>query len=300
MIFLYKTLLKIKNIFLICLGTVILSFSTAIFIVPFNIVAGGISGISLIIEKLINNPHITIDIVLTFVTWGVFLLGAIFLGRSFSIKTLLSTLIYPIFVKLFARLLNPDILGGLFYLKGYEYSELSLISAAVLGGALVGVGASLAFLGGGSTGGVDILSFIICKFIKGAKSSKVIFIIDAVTIIIGVLVIKDLVISLLGIACAFISTSVIDRLFLGGNRAFTAHIISTNYEEINTGIKEHLNRTTTILDIKGGYSGKAQKMLIVTFSFNQYNTLKNIINRADTNAFITVSRAYEIRGKGWK
>ena len=291
---------KIKKIALVVIGTLILSFSTAVFIVPHNLVVGGISGIAIIIENIIKSKYITVDVLISLLAWSAFVLGIIFLGKAFSIKTLISTLIYPFGVSLFSKLLNPEFLGGIFNLSASQYSEISVILASVFGGTLVGVGCSLAFLGGGSTGGIDIIAFIICKFVKRARSSKVIFIIDATTIVLGLLIIKDLVVTLLGIVSALISSLVIDRLFLSESKAFTAQIISENYDKINKKINEKLHRTTSILNIKGGYSGLDKKMLMVTFSLNQYNELINIIKTSDEKAFVTIQRAHEINGLGWK
>ena len=297
-----KNILRsVKNILLVILGTAILAFGTAVFMIPYDLVAGGISGIAIVIDMLIPESlgFITVDIIITVLTWFLFLLGLITLGRSFALKTLVSAIVYPPCITLFMKLVSPDVLGGYFYLEGGEYQEIAFIIAATVGGVLVGLGCAVAFLGGGSTGGVDVFAFIICKLFPKLKSSKVIFIIDASIVVLGIFVVKDIVVSILGILCALVGALLIDKVFLGGREAFIAHIVSDKYEEINRLIIERIERTTTIFDVVGGYSGETKKMLMLSFTMSQYNEILNIINITDKYAFVTVHKAHEINGEGW-
>ena len=187
----------------------------------------------------------------------------------------------------------------IFYLQDSPHEDLVLIIAALFGGVLIGFGCALAFMGGGSTGGTDIIAFTVCKFIKRLRSSVVIFIIDTVPIALGVFILNDLVLSLLGIISVFVSALVIDKVFVGGQKALTAQIISESYDDINNEIINRLERTTTLVDVTGGFSKSPKKLVMVTFSFRQYAELLSIINRCDPKAFVTVSKAHEINGEGW-
>ena len=101
------------------------------------------------------------------------------------------------------------------------------------------------------------------------------------------------------IIAAFISAIVIDKIFISRSKALIAQIISDKYKEISEEIIKRLNRTTTHINITGGYTKEAKTMLVVTFGIRQYADLFNIINTYDNNAFITVQQASEINGKGW-
>lgn len=294
-----KLLHQLKNLFFVIAGTLILALGTALFIIPFDLVVGGISSIAILLNRLLNIRFLTTDLLITVVTWTLFFIGLLGLGKSFALKTLVSSIVYPLGVSLFSGLTDPEVLNGMFCLSQSQYSEISILLAALFGGVLSGAGCALTFLGGGSTGGVDIFSFIICKIFKKARSSVVIFLIDALTISLGLFVFKDLVISLLGITSAFISAMVVDKIFLGESKAFIAQIVSDQYAEINRLIAERLERTTSIIDIEGGYSGEKKRMLMISFTMNQYNELINIINQTDKTAFVTIHRAHEINGEGW-
>lgn len=289
--------LKLKNTVYIIIGTLILAFSSAVFILPHNIVVGGVTGLGIIISGIIQFEFFTVSVIISILTWIVFFMGLFVLGRSFAMKTLISTVVYPPALSLFGKLVSPRVLGGFFMLN--TGSELSLIVSAVFGGVLIGLGCAITFLGGGSTGGTDILGLITSKFLKRVKSSTAIGIIDAAVVALGVFFLKNLVLTLLGIITVFISVSVIDRVFLGAKRAFVAEIISDKYNEINKSVIENMKRTTTIIDVVGGYSGREQKMLAVTFGVREYTELLNIINKEDKLAFLTIHKAHEINGEGW-
>lgn len=294
-------MLTLKNIFLVILGTAILAFGTGIFLIPFDLVTGGLSGIAIILDKLlpINNFSISsIDIYITILTWGLFILGLIILGKQFALKTLISTIVYPPMLSISTSLITSSLFNGFFDIS-HNYPEIGIVLAAIFGGVFVGAGCAITFLGGGSTGGLDILSFIICKYIKKFKSSIVIFAIDALIVVCGIFVIQDLVVSLLGITSAFLCAIVIDKLFLGESKAFIAQIVSDHYEEISEAIIKKLDRTTTILDGTGGYSKTPKKLILVSFTMSQYATLINLINQIDKYAFVSIHRAHEINGEGW-
>lgn len=292
-----KLLKNLKSILLVIAGTLVLAFGTAIFIIPFDLVVGGISSIAIILNKIF--PIFSIDLLITVVTWGLFFIGLIALGKGFALKTLISTIVYPVGVVLFSKLLDPGVFGGIFDLRMSAYSEIAILLAALFGGFMVGAGCALTFIGGGSTGGVDILAFLICKIFKKCRSSVAIFIIDAFTVVLGLFIIGDLVITLLGIASVFVSASAIDKIFLGESKAFIAQIVTKNYGEINHCVAAQLKRTTSIFDIEGGYSGEKKKLLMVSFTMDQYKDLMGIITQNDPDAFITVQRAHEINGVGW-
>ena len=163
----------------------------------------------------------------------------------------------------------------------------------------VGAGCAVTFLGGGSTGGVDVIAFVVCKVFKRVKSSVAIFIIDATTVVLGIFILHDLKLTLLGILSAFICSAVIDKVFLGASVAMVAEIVTDKSDEITAAVIEKMDRTTTIVDVIGGYSKAPRKMIKISFGMSQYRALIGIIEEFDKNAFVTVYKAHEINGEGW-
>ena len=199
---------KLKNTLFVIAGTIILAFGTAVFILPFNLINGGVSGIAVITEYL-SRGSIKPDITIAVVGWGFLLFGMLALGVEFAAKTLLSSLIYPISVAIILRVFTPAFANGYFTLP---QSDSALIPASFIGGALVGLGCALAFIGGGSTGGIDIPALIICKLFPSLRRSAVIFAFDASIVITGAIVIKNLYLTLMGIISAAITAIVIEKV----------------------------------------------------------------------------------------
>ncbi len=292
-------LTNIKNIALVVIGTLILSFGTSLFLLPYDLVVGGVSGYGIILARIIPPEILSVELIITILTWVLFFIGLIVLGRSFALKTLISTIVYPIGLMLFSNLTSPDFLGGFFNLAGETFTKADAIVASVFSGVLIGLGCALSFVGGGSTGGIDVISLIICKIFKKWRMSIVVFCIDASAIVLGMFVIGNFYMTLLGIVSAFVSAITLDKVLLGGSKAFVAHIITDKYDEINRQVIERLGRTTTIVDVTGGYSGRSKKMLIVSFSVKQYSELMSIVTKTDRVAFMTVNQAHEIYGEDW-
>lgn len=289
----------VKNATLIVVGTLILSFGTSLFMLPYDLVTGGISGYAIVLSQIIPPGLLSVEMIIMILTWAMFFLGFIVLGKSFAMKSLVSTIVYPIGVSIFSNITSDSFLGGFFNLQSSAHASVGVLLGAVFSGVLVGFGCALSFLGGGSTGGVDVIAFTICKIFKKLRSSVVIFFVDASAVVLGMFVIGDFAISLLGIVSAFIAALVVDKVFIGGSKAFVAHIVTEKCEEINKQVIEKLDRTSTVVDVVGGYSGANKKMLMVSFSMNEYSELINIINKTDKNAFVTVNQAHEINGEGW-
>lgn len=286
--------LKIKNILLVVLGTFVLAFGTGVFLINFNLITGGMSGIAIVLHALI--PSISIEIYVYVITWLLFFIGLFVLGKEFALKTLISAIVYPVALSISLLIVKAfpilDMTTG-------NYKEIALLLSSLFGGALVGAGCAITFIGGGSTGGTDILAFIVTKCFPKLKSSKVIFVIDALIVIAGLFVIGDAVITMLGIFSAFVCALVIDKLFLGESSAFCAYIVSSKYEEISNQIISKLDRTTTIFDATGGFTKKGRKVIMVSFSYRQYADMLSIIRNIDSSAFVSISRAFEINGEGW-
>lgn len=284
-------------------GSIILAFGFAVFVFPFDLVTGGVSGFSVALVKILPFDFLTVDMCVAILTWVLFFVGLIFLGKAFALKTLLSSIVYPIALSLWMRLLEIEAVGDLLNLaKNYdpENPDYALpIIAAVVGGVLVGLGCALTFRGGGSTGGLDILALICAKYIRGAKDSVMVFLFDALVVVIGLFVMKDIVMCLLGVASAFVCAIVIDKVLLGRSKSFIAHIVSEKHEEINKAILTKLERGSTVISAHGGYTGEEHPMIMVSFTMSQYSAVMTIIKTIDKNAFVTIHLAHEIKGEGW-
>ena len=292
----------------IALGAVLLALGVGLFIKPFALVTGGVSGLSIILSSLpglkdliiVDGVNMTMEVCTFVITWGLFLVGLIFLGKAFAFKTLLSSAIFTVLLPVVTYLTEKY--GDFFNIAAQwtDKTHYSLpIIAAVFGGVLVGIGCALTFRGGGSTGGLDILALIIVKYVRRAKSSVMVFVFDGAVVVCGMFATQNLVLTLLGVTSAFIVALVIDKVFIGQSEAFIANIISDEHENIRRAVIEKLDRTCTIISARGGFTDAEKPMIMVSFTMREYAPLIAIVHSIDKDAFITVHCAYEIDGEGF-
>ena len=126
-----------------------------------------------------------------------------------------------------------------------------------------------------------------------------IFIVDAAVVILGMFAIGNLSISLLGIVSAMVCAVVVDYIFVGSSTAFMAQIICSDPEALNLAIRKKLNRTTTLITVKGGYTGEEKTMVMVLFTIREYSDVISTAMSIDRDAFVSVMKSHEINGEGW-
>lgn len=309
----------IFKIFLVLLGTFILAFGTGIFLVPFNIITGGVSGISILLGKL---NILSVDIWSYIICWSLFIVGFFILGIKFSLSTLISTVFYPIFLSILLRsgigesclsLLCPK--EGITYVNGNlsvlpstieSLGSGNLLIIALFGGIFVGVGCGITFIGEGSTGGLDILCFIFKKFFNFSVSVTS-FILDSLVILIGIIVdianhgnCNTFIASLIGIMGAFSCAVAIQYIYNGLESSYVCDIITSKPDEINEYVQKELERTTTYFEIVGGYSKENKTMIRLVFAKREYTTIKDALGKIDPNAFITFTKAKLVTGEGFQ
>lgn len=293
-----------KNL-LVVIGTVLVSFGSAVFMTELNIVSGGLYGIGIIVQYFISlaDPSFqSIDIVVGVATWVLWFVGLILIGKAFAIKTLLSSLLYPVFVSLFLRIdffiqLSQMVAGTL---DGGTTTVGNIILCGIFGGVLTGGGVALTFLGGGSSGGVDIFSFIMEKYFN-VKQSITTFIVDAIIVFLGMTLIKDnFIAGLCGIISAFICAAMIEYVYIGSQTSYQVDIISDKWEIISKYAQDELQRGATIIPAKGGYQGEERYILRIVFPKSQFQKIKYFIAKTDPNAFVTYTRTNAVYGEGFK
>ncbi len=296
----HKSLLKqIRNFILVILGTFILAFGSVIFLTECEIVAGGVSGIAIIIQH-----YVTIqiyDYVAAALTVFFWVLGVIFLGKDFAVKTLLSSVLYIGFTFLFKRVEFFTDLAKTF--AGTNDGGTSQVGNYILcglfGGVFVGGGVALTFLGGGSTGGVDVLQLLLSRWLK-VKESITSFMVDGTIIIIGMICLQLPIPALCGILSAFVTAALIEVVFIRNQTSYQVDIISDKWELISQYAQDELERGATIIRAEGGYKGEERVILRVVFDKSQYEKIRDYIASVDPYAFVTFTQTNAVYGEGFK
>lgn len=288
---------KIKKILLVILGSVILGVGTGIFLTPYNIISGGVSGIAIIINHFTSW---SIDMMIMVLTWGFFFLGWLLLGNEFAVKTIISAIVYPLAFMLGTFLQENTMLNlqTIVNVNGVDLPTVNYLISALVGGVFVGAGCALTYLGGGSTGGVDVITLAVQKY-TGIKASIPYLLIDTTIIILGLLFVNDFDVTLMGIMSSFVASFMVNKLF-DTEKNVVVNIISQKYEELNQFILKKLDRGSTLVRGEGGYSQKDITILQVVCDVKEYYILEDIIAKVDPNAFVFSNKASYVRGEGFK
>ena len=298
---------KIHAYILVTFGTIVLAFGSVIFLTKCELVAGGVSGIAIIIQHFVNvNIYDYVIAGLMVITW---LLGLIFVGKIFALRTLYSTIIYVLFTFLFNRIvffndianqiagIEPIIEGGA--ITGYtEPAVGNLILCGIFGGVCVGTGVAITFIGRGSTGGVDVIQVILRKYwdIKESISS---LIVDVTIIIIGMIAMRMWIPALCGIIASVMTAILVDLIYIRHQTSYQVDIISEHWKEISQFAQDVLERGATIIHAEGGYKGEERIILRVVFDRMQYNKIRDFIAMVDPNAFVTFTQTNAVYGEGF-
>lgn len=281
MISIEKTKEYLKDFILIFIGNFVLAVGAMVFIIPNNILSGGVAGVSIALYPLFKiEPAMMINIIL-FITY---ILGFIFLGKKFAMKTLTSTLLYPLFIWFFGRL---DL-----------QTTVDPILASIYGGLLTGAGLGITFRTGASTGGMDIPPLILEKF-TNIKVSVWIMVLDGIIILLG-LSTYGLNQVLIGFISIFTATFAIDKIqLLGGDKAKQVFIITKYNHEILHAIHTTIDRGSTLIPARGGYTNEEKEMIMTVLLNDQYTELEKIVNEIDPDAVMIVSAVTEMSGPGF-
>ena len=290
-----KVVLKqISNYVAVIIGTFLLAFGSVIFLTKAELVAGGISGIAIIIQHFVSTQ--IYDYLVAGLTVFFWLLGLIFVGKDFALKTALSSALYIGFTFLFKRVMFFDQLATTF---AGEQEAGNLILCGIFGGVFIGGGVAITFLGGGSTGGVDVVQVMMSKY-AGMKESVSGFLIDALIIIVGMASMQLWIAALCGILSSFVTAVLIEIVYIRNQTAYQVDIISDKWKEISRYAQDELERGATIIRAEGGYKGEERVILRVVFDKMQYEKIKRYIATVDPKAFVTYTQTNAVFGEGFK
>ena len=296
-------MMAVKNVLLVILGSFILALGNALFIVPPGLVTGGVSAIGVIAQHFVSmaSPDFkVVDIITAGLTIFLFFIGLFFCGKKFALRSLVATIAYPIFFAILYRIPSITYLSD--ELMKTAEPLLGLLLCGIFGGVLIGLGVAVAFLGNGSTGGLDILAYLIAKHTP-IKESISTFVFDATLIILGATLRLDMPnnvpLALIGIFSALITSLVIHFVYVEGNTYIICEIITCKEEEVKAFIHEKLDRGTTIYECVGGYTGTPRKMIRAAMAKDEAVELQAYLATIDPKAFMTFSRATNINGEGF-
>ncbi len=280
-----KSKLKIAlEYLLILIGAALMGLSIVLFLSPNKIAAGGVSGLSVVINHLFNFP---IGLVMLVFNIPLFIIGLKVLGKRFGIRTLFGMIAFSLFTDFFNNVLHLP-----------AVTENPLL-ASLYGGLLLGIGLGIVFKANGSTGGSDIVAQIFSqKRIMTAGNTFIL--IDFIVISLAGFCFKGVEYALWGFIALYVSSKIVDVIITGLGYAKASLIISDKSEEIKDIIFEKMNRGVTFLKSEGAYSHKNRDVILCIVSRREVAKLSEIVKATDPDAFVIIQEVHQVLGKGFK
>ncbi|QJW44715.1 YitT family protein [bacterium BFN5] len=272
---------KLLQYFFVALGCFICSASINLFLVPHHLLSGGVSGLAIISYFLFGFP---IGIQLFIMNIPLIYAAYRFLGRDYTITTIFGIFMFSIAVDLTQFLSNYNLLDD-------------PILAALTGGLVSGFGSGLIFRVNGSAGGLDIVAAIVKKYYS-LNFGVVGFAINFMIMLLGASLF-GLKLAILTLISMFVAANLTDKVVEGFNRRKTIHIVSYKTQEIVDAILNEVGRGVTILQGEGAFTRQQKQIIFVVVSLTQISKIKFLVQEADPSAFMIVSDAAEVMGRGF-
>ncbi len=290
----------VKEYALVTLGVMSYALGWTIFLLPNNLIGGGVSGFASILFYATGLPmsvtYFVINVLLL-------IIGTKILGTGFGGKTIYAIFMTSIMLSLMPKLIPAD------FIHEFAISNGKLI-CTFLGGIIAGCGIGLSISQGGSTGGTDIVALVWCKF-KPASPGRVILIIDVGIILSSLLFpsytesgdllpfTEKLAVVVYGLIQVVVSGYAIDLYLSGSKQSVQAFIFTKKSTEMADAIAFDMKRGVTVIPAKGWYSKEDKDVLMVVTRKTDLNLLLRYVKSIDPDAFLSVSSVMGVYGQGF-
>ncbi|GMA69161.1 membrane protein [Leuconostoc litchii] len=274
--------ISVKDLCMIAVGTALYGWGLVNINIPNDLAEGGISGITLILRALFNwNPaysNLLLNIPLLFIGYRI-------LGRRSLIYTIWGIVSLSSWLWLWQIIPTPPALHH------------DMLIAGIIAGIVAGFGLGLVFRFGGTSGGSDVVARIVeQKF--SIPIGRTMFILDACVLLLS-LVYIDIVHMMYTLIASFVFSQVVNITQQGAYNARSFMIFTQYPEEISHAIMNELERGTSLLKAEGGYSHRDQRVVYAVVDPSEVNTVRHIIDKIDSKAFVSIFTTQEQLGEGF-
>ena len=270
----------IKKYLMIFLGAIIAAAGLELFLIPNNVIDGGVVGISIMLSS-ITGMSLGIFLVLLNIPFLYF--GYKQIGKNFAIATLIAISFLAVWSAVFAPI--PKITDDSFL-------------AAIFGGIIDGLGVGLIIRAGGSLDGTEIVAIIMDKRSVFSVGEVVMFINLFILSSAGLLYGWDK--AMYSLVAYFVIAKMIDVVIKGLDESYAVMIVTNEHDEITSALNDRLGRGVTLLHGAGGYTGESKEVLYCVVTRLEVDKLKEIVLEKDESAFVTINAVHDIVGGRFK
>lgn len=272
----------IKDYIIITIASVFFGLAISQFLDPNNIAPGGVSGLSMIINRIIN---IEVGTIILMINIPILLLGLYKFGLKFLISTIYATVVGSLFTNFFAN---------------YPPITTDPLLATICGSALASISIGTIFKCGATTGGTDIIVKVLRLKFPHLKTGRLFLICDMVVVLLSAFVFDNTDSALYAAIGVFLMSIVFDIVLYGADGAKLIYIISNEWQAIATRLLMELDVGVTYLEGEGAYSNEKKRVIMCVVRKQIAPQVEEVVKEEDGSAFMIVSSAAEIYGEGYK
>jgi len=274
----------IREYFFATVGTFITALGLVIFLIPSNIAAGGVSGLSIILNHFVP---ISVGVWMYILNGLLFLIAFLTIGYDFSAKTIYCTFVLNFFV---------DFLDRFSIVPKYSGEDLFIV--VFFGDILTALGMAITFSQNASTGGTDIIARIFNRYLGTSLGTTLLFVDFTIGALAGVSFSART--GMYSILAIIINGLSIDFIMHGLELSSEVFIISSKNKEIASFVLNKLERGATYIPAKGAYTGVDREILMVVVKRRELNELIRHIRKLDPSAFVIIKEVRQVLGEGFK
>ena len=297
-----KILLGVKEYFLITLGILSYVLGWAIFLVPNNLIGGGVTGLASIVQYATGGA-VKMGYTYFLVNAGLLIAALFVIGRNFGVKSVYAIILASVGLNVFQGIIPQS------FIQSMALDNGKLMST-IMGGIMVGVGIGMSLSQGGSTGGTDIIALMINKY-RNISLGRLILLMDVLIILSSLLVpsytadgqlvpfVQKLTTVVYGLILIGVSTSVLDIYMAGSRQSVQLFVFSKKYKELADAITRDLHKGVTVLEGQGWYTKAEAHVLIVLIRKTDLSMILRYIKTIDPDAFLSITSVSGVYGKGF-
>ena len=273
---------RIKDFLVITVASFVYAMGVAQFADPNNLAPGGMTGLAIVLSRLVALPSGTLLMLLNI---PVIILGIWAFGLRFIISTIYSTAMTSVFTNVLLK---------------YGAATHDILLASLMSALLCGAAVGVIFKAGATTGGTDIIvKYLKLKF-PSVRTGVIFLATDVLIVVISGFVFRDVNAALYAFIAIVVTAKVIDIVLYGSDEARLIYIISDRSDQITKRVLEELDIGVTHIRGTGAYSGKEKKVILCTVKKTAVPLVQDIVKEEDTGAFMIISSASEVYGEGYK
>lgn len=285
-----KRVLSVLTQYLLCiLGSFLYALAVSVFVTPMKFAAGGVTGLGILVNYAF--PVISTGMFVFAANIPLFLISWKKFGFRFIARTVFATALVSVFI---------DLLAFLGEKYGWFFQGEEKLVGAIFGGIIAGAGLGIVFLGGATTGGLDILARLLKLKFPHFSVGRLILICDFTVVLLSGFVYKSVESILYSIIIVFLSSLAVDYIVAGKDHSKLLFILTDSYEEVTKDIISVCSRGVSVIPAKGGYTGQDKKLLMCVVRTHEVARVRGVVAKYDENPFIIITDSSEVLGQGFK